>query len=82
MSLKVNEQVRLEVIFCSNKPVRAQTRILMCLEDNKHITTIIKVFGDTCQDVSIHNLNKSSQEINLDVNKGKKRKRKKKSVCG
>lgn len=78
MSLNVNEQVRLEVNFCSNKPVRAQTRILMCLEDNKHITTTIEVIGDACQEiVSFHNLNTSSQELNRDVDKGKNRKRKK-----
>lgn len=78
MSLDVNEQAQLEVNFCSNKPVRAQTRILMCLEDNKHITTTIQVIGDACQDiVSFHDLNKSPQEIHLDVDKGKKRKRKK-----
>lgn len=50
----------------------------MCLEDNKHITTTIQVIGDACQDiVSFHDLNKSSQEINLDIDKGKKKKIKK-----
>lgn len=81
MSLNVNEQVRLEVSFCSNNPVRAQTRILVCLEDNKHVTTTIQVTGDACQDiVSFHNL-KSSEEINLDVDKGKKKKKEKKHVA-
>lgn len=78
MSLNVNEQVRLEVNFYSDKPIRAQTRILMCLEDNKHITTTIQVIADACQDiVSFHNLNESSQEITLDDDKGMKRKRQK-----
>lgn len=84
MSLKVNEQVQLEVIFCSNRPVKAQTKIMVCLEDNKHITTTIHVTGDACEDiVSFHNVNRSSQEVKLDVNNGKKRQKKpKKSLCG
>eukprot|EP00066_Takifugu_rubripes_P027985 XP_011617251.1 PREDICTED: hydrocephalus-inducing protein homolog [Takifugu rubripes] len=70
MSLDVNEQVRLEVSFCSNRPVRAETRILMCLEDNKHVTTTIQVRGEACQDVvSFHNIN-NLQQTDLDVDEG------------
>lgn len=74
MSLNVNEQVQLEVVFCSDKPVRAQTKILIYLEDNKHVTTTMHVTGDACEDVvSFHNVNRVSQEVNPDVNRGKDR---------
>lgn len=73
MSLDVNEQVRLEVSFCSDRPVRAETRILMCLEDNKHVTTTIQVIGEACQDVvSFHNIN-NLQKTDLDVDEGERR---------
>lgn len=73
MSLDVNEQVRLEVSFCSDRPVRAQTRILMCLEDNKHVTTTIQVIGEACQDVvSFHNIN-NLQKTDLDGDEGRRR---------
>lgn len=81
MSLNVNEQVRLEVVFYSDRPTRAQTRILMCLEDNKHITTTIQVVAEACQDiVAFHNLNESTQELVLDDEKGLKKR--KKALCG
>lgn len=73
MSLDVNEQVRLEVSFCSDRPVRAETRILMCLEDNKHVTTTIQVIGEACQDVvSFHNIN-NLQKTDLEVDEGERR---------
>lgn len=76
MSLNVNEQVRLEVVFYSDGPTRAQTRILMCLEDNKHITTTIQVVAEACQDVvAFHNLNESAQELVLDDEKGMEKKK-------
>lgn len=72
MSLDVNEQVRLEVSFCSDRPVRAQTRILMCLEDNKHVTTTIQVIGEACQDVvSFHNIN-NLQKTDPDGDEGRR----------
>lgn len=72
MSLEVNEQVRLEVSFCSHRPVRAETRILMSLEDNKHVTTTIQVIGEACQDVvTFHNIN-NLQRTDLDGDEGER----------
>lgn len=80
-SLDINERAQLEVSFCSNKPVRAQTKILMRLEDNKHITTTIQVIGEACQEiVSFHDINKSRQEIDLDVDEGKKERKKERGI--
>lgn len=73
MSLNVHEQVRLEVSFCSDRPGRAQTKMVMCLEDNKHITTTVQVTAEACQEVvSFHHISRSSQETDLDVDEGKK----------
>lgn len=76
MSLNVDEQVRLEVTFCSDRPVRAETRILMRLEDNKHVTTTVQVMGEARQDVvTFHDISTESQNPDPDVDEGRKEKR-------
>lgn len=76
MSLNVDEQVRLEVTFCSDRPVRAESRILMRLEDNKHVTTTVQVMGEACQDVvSLHDIGTESQDPDPDVDEGRTEKR-------
>ena len=79
LSLNVNEQVDFEVSFCSDKPLTVKAKILLQVEDNHYGTTVIRVSGEVYQEiVTLHNIKKSSQEV--DDEEGKTKKNTKKSM--
>lgn len=74
LSLNVNEQVELEVSFCSDKPLSVKAKMSLQVEDNQYSDTIIRVSGEAYQEiVSLYNISKSSQEIDLEDDGGGKR---------
>lgn len=83
LSLNVNEQVELEVSFCSDKPVSVKAKMSLQVEDNQYSDTIIRVSGEAYQEiVSLYNINKSSQEIDLEDDEGGKRRQEGNKVGG
>lgn len=74
LSLNVNEQVELEVSFCSDKPISVKAKMSLQVEDNQYSNAIIRVSGEAYHEiVSLYNINKSSQEIDLEYDEGGKR---------
>lgn len=67
LSLDVNEQVELEVSFCSDRLLSVKAKLSLQVEDNQYSNTIIHMSGEAYQEiVSLNNINKSSQEIDLE----------------
>lgn len=61
--LKVNEQKRFEVSFCTNKSVTVKTTMTVQVMDNQYSNTTIHVMGETYQEiVSLDNISRSSQD--------------------
>lgn len=74
LSLNINEQVELEVSFCSDKPLSVKAKISLQVEDNQYSDTIIQVSGEAYQEiVSLHNIDKSAQAIDMEDDGGGKR---------
>lgn len=72
LSLDVNEEAEFEVIFCSDKPLGVKTTVSVQVVDNKYSTTTIHVSGEAYHEIiSLCNINKSSQEIDLEDDGGK-----------
>lgn len=65
LSLHDNQQVELEVSFCSDKPLSVNAKISLQVEGNHYSNTTIQVTGEAYQEiVSLQNISRSSQEIN------------------
>lgn len=74
LSLNINEQAELEVSFCSDKPLSVKAKISLQVEDNQYSDTIIQVSGEAYQEiVSLHNIDKSAQAIDMEDDEGGKR---------
>lgn len=73
LSLNINEQVELEVSFCSDKPLSVKAKMSVQVEDNQYSDTLIRVSGEAYQEiVSLHNINTSEQAIDVDNDEGGK----------
>ncbi|XP_040894088.1 hydrocephalus-inducing protein homolog [Toxotes jaculatrix] len=64
LRLSVDEQVGFEVSFCSDKPLSVKAKMTLQVKDNEYSSTIIRVSGETYQEIiSLDNISKSSQEM-------------------
>lgn len=71
LSLNINEQVELEVSFCSDKPLSVKAEISLQVEDNQYSGTMIQVSGEAYQEIiSLHNIHKSGQAIDVGDDEG------------
>ncbi|XP_031731518.1 hydrocephalus-inducing protein homolog isoform X1 [Anarrhichthys ocellatus] len=69
--LDVNEQVELEVSFCSDKPLSVEAKMSLQVEDNQYGKTTIQVTGEAYQGiVSLDNIRRSLQEIDQEDEEG------------
>lgn len=71
LSLNINEQVELEVSFCSDTPLSVKAKISLQVEDNQYSDTTIQVSGEAYQEiVSLHNIDKSAQAEDVEDDEG------------
>lgn len=64
LTLNVNEQVELEVSFCSDKALSVTADMSLQVEDNQYSETTVQVTGEAYQEiVSLDNISRSLQEI-------------------
>lgn len=67
IGLSVNEQVELEVSFCSDKPLNLKAKMLLQVADNQYNETAIQVSGEAYQEVvSLSNISRSLEEADLE----------------
>ncbi|XP_075998116.1 hydrocephalus-inducing protein homolog [Genypterus blacodes] len=61
--VNVDEQAKLEVSFCSDKPLDVQANITVQVEDNQYNNIIIQLTGEAKKEIiSLENISTSSQE--------------------
>ncbi|XP_022605572.1 hydrocephalus-inducing protein homolog [Seriola dumerili] len=64
LRLDVNEQVKLEVSFCSYKPMTVKAKMTLQVEYNQYSNTIIQLSGETYREIiSLDNISRSSEEM-------------------
>lgn len=77
ISLNIGEQVELEVSFSSDKPLNVKTKMLLQVADNQYNETAIQVSGEAYQEVvSVSNISRSLQEVDVEDGDEGERKRK------
>ncbi|XP_071313817.1 hydrocephalus-inducing protein homolog isoform X2 [Trachinotus anak] len=67
LRLDVNEQVKLEVSFCSNKALSVKAKMTLQVEHNQYSTTLIQLTGETYKEIlSLDNISRSSEEMDVE----------------
>ncbi|XP_029378255.1 hydrocephalus-inducing protein homolog [Echeneis naucrates] len=67
LRLDVNEQAKLEVNFCSYEPLSVKAKMTLQVEHNQYSNTIIRLTGETYQEiVSLNNIRRSSEEMDTE----------------
>lgn len=77
LTLNVNELAEFEVSFCSDKPLSVKAKVTLQVEGNQYSNTTIRVTGEAYQQmVSLDNISRSTEEMDVEDNEEGKSRRK------